>query len=181
MSSLICPECAGPMRRGSPKCRACWDAHRTRAIVQVTRFWDKVLKTATCWLWTRHRQRSGYGSHWWNGQPALAHRVAYEIAVGPIPVGLEIDHLCRVRGCVNPAHLEAVTPRENALRSESFAGRNARATHCKHGHPFIPGNTRRRIGHNGHPRRECLRCAREQENARRAVRRFGWAASVAIR
>jgi hypothetical protein len=64
------------------------------------------------------------------------HRVAYELAKGPIPAGMQIDHLCRVLTCCNPAHLEAVTPRTNVRRSNSTAGINARKTHCSRGHPL---------------------------------------------
>ncbi len=82
-------------------------------------FWDYVNKTATCWLWKGGMTR-GYGVYAvWRGnryRNTRAHRVAYELTIGFIPVGLEIDHLCRVRNCVNPAHLEAVTHRENILR-----------------------------------------------------------------
>ena len=79
------------------------------------RFWAKVDKTETCWLWTGG-QSAGYGRFGFKGRPNLgAHRFAYELLVGPIPPGLDLDHLCRVRNCVNPDHLEPVTRRENLL------------------------------------------------------------------
>lgn len=91
------------------------------------RFWDKVDKRGPiptwapflgrCWVWTAGRFPSGYGCFKLNGKSTLAHRVAYEWLIGPIPEGLEIDHLCRVRGCCNPAHLEPVTPAENVQRA----------------------------------------------------------------
>lgn len=74
----------------------------------------------------------------------LAHRAAYELAVGPVPKGLELDHLCRNRLCCNPVHLEAVTHRENILRSQNFVAVAAAKTHCLRGHPFSVENTRLR-------------------------------------
>ena len=83
----------------------------------------------------------GYGRFWSNGRGVYAHRYAYEHFVAPIPKGLTIDHLCRNRACVNPAHLEVVTMRVNVLRGETFAAENAAKTHCVHGHEFTQKNT----------------------------------------
>ena len=71
----------------------------------------------------------------------MAHRFSYELHVGPIPTGLTLDHLCRNTLCVNPAHLEPVTMRENILRGYSPSANGARATHCPHGHPYNERNT----------------------------------------
>ena len=79
------------------------------------RFWAKVDKTDDCWLWTANRTNAGYGHFWLDRRMVLAHRFAYELLIGPIPDGLTLDHLCRVRACVNPAHLEAVTNRVFAV------------------------------------------------------------------
>lgn len=103
----------------------------------IAHFWSKVEKTDACWHWMGARDRHGYGSF---QARTRAHRFAYELARGPIPAGLEIDHLCRNPSCVNPEHLEAVTHRENMRRAENFAGRNARKTHCKRGHALTPDN-----------------------------------------
>jgi hypothetical protein len=83
------------------------------------RFWAKVNKTGDCWLWTAGLDKDGYGR--FRVSPtrlAKAHRFAYEVSVGPIPDGLEIDHLCFVRSCVRPQHLEAVTHDENLARGD---------------------------------------------------------------
>ena len=104
------------------------------------RFWGKVEKTSTCWLWTAGKYNTGYGQFWIHGRDHPAHRLAYIWEKGDIPLGLQLDHLCRVRHCVNPAHLEAVTQKENILRGEGFAAKGARQTHCLRGHPFSGAN-----------------------------------------
>lgn len=71
-----------------------------------------------CWIWTASKNWDGYGQFRWGGRQQLAHRVSYQILVGAIPPGLELDHLCRVRDCVNPAHLESVTSAENTRRGK---------------------------------------------------------------
>jgi len=128
------------------------------------RFWEKVDKSGDCWLWTAACYPNGYGLfNIRNRSTALAHRVAYELSVGPIPEGLVIDHLCRNVRCVNPAHLEPVTMRENLLRGEGPSARAAKATHCPKGHPYSGSNLY--VKPNGH--RECRACHREIERARR--------------
>lgn len=89
-----------------------------------------------CWIWTAGGDSHGYGVVWLDGHSRGAHRVIYELLVEPIPDGMEIDHLCRVRECVNPEHMEIVTRRKNGLRGIGPAARNARKTVCKRGHPF---------------------------------------------
>lgn len=80
-------------------------------------FWDKVVEEGECWVWTGHRSYDGYGRFGVGGIPRNAHRVSYRWLAGPIPPGLVLDHLCRVRACVRPDHLEAVTIATNARRS----------------------------------------------------------------
>lgn len=126
------------------------------------RFWAKVDRTADCWLWTASCQPSGYGQFRVPGGTLLAHRVAYELAVGPIPAGLHLDHLCRVRRCVNPAHLEPVTNQENARRGDSPQTVNANKTHCRHGHAYDAGNTYVRPDGRG---RGCLACRRSRQRS----------------
>lgn len=94
-----------------------------------------------CWLWRGNIHKEGYGRFHVNGCKQLAHRVSYELFRGRIPEGMQIDHLCRVRFCVNPNHLEVVTGRENTLRGEGICAKWAKQTHCLHGHEYTPENT----------------------------------------
>lgn len=130
------------------------------------RFWPKVEKTDGCWNWTASCQAGGYGKFLYDGRVQPAHRAAYLMLVGPIPPGYQIDHLCRNRKCVNPAHLEAVTQRENWRRGESVPAQRARQTHCKRGHIFDAENTY--INSRGH--RSCRKCHAISEAARRKER-----------
>lgn len=119
---------------------------------------SKVIVTAECWLWTGAINSKGYGVAWIDGKAVLAHRHSFLLAKGEIPDGKQIDHLCMVTTCVNPAHLEAVTQLENMRR------RFAAQTHCRHGHEFTPANTyvRERADHTA---RECRTCRTEKPGA----------------
>jgi hypothetical protein len=135
------------------------------------RFWSHVDKSGGCWLWTSAILSNGYGRVTIGRIGLLAHRVAYEFEMGPIPDGLTIDHLCRVRHCVNPAHLEAVTNGENIRRGFSPLALRARQTHCLRGHPFDEQNTywtRDGLGRMG---RHCRRCTYERNKRNKARRR----------
>lgn len=109
-----------------------------RGLTNDERFWRKVDRAGPedCWLWNASLTNQGYGQVWMKelGRPASAHRWAYERLVGPIPVGLSLDHLCRVRNCVNPAHLEPVTHAENMRRAAGLK------THCPWGHEYTEEN-----------------------------------------
>lgn len=94
-----------------------------------------------CWLWDWDTATTGYGRVRWEGQRQGAHRVIYTLVKGPIPKGLQLDHSCRLRCCVNPDHTEPVTLVENVARGISFSARNAAKTHCAHGHEFTLENT----------------------------------------
>ena len=128
------------------------------------RFWRQVDRTPTCWLWIGAVNPNGYGSFSWHGRQQGAHRVAYRMEVGEIHAGLTIDHLCRVRACVNPAHLEPVTSWENTSRGQSISAVNARKTHCSRGHRL--GSRRFSRGPGRSPVRQCLVCVRIVRAAR---------------
>ncbi len=85
---------------------------------------------------------TGYGLVFAEGKRRVAHRVVYKVLRGDVPKGLDLDHLCRNRRCVNPDHLEIVTHRENVLRGEGIAAKKARATECPNGHPYPPDSRR---------------------------------------
>lgn len=132
----------------------------------LTRVAAKVDASTGCWVWKGSRSGKGYGSIRIEGKAKTLHRVVYEVLRGPVPGDLTLDHLCRNRSCVNPDHLEPVTSRENTLRGEGVAARNARKTHCIRGHKFTPENTKIRKDNGGRQCRTCNRAWANEKNAR---------------
>lgn len=128
----------------------------TDPAVLKARFLKKVDKRPSgCWLWRGHVNKvSGYGQFWDGERVRGAHQVSYELFKGPIPKGHEPDHTCRVRRCVCPDHLEAVTHRVNLLRGVGFAAKRAAQTDCKDGHPLSGDNLY--VAKNG--TRQCRKC-----------------------
>lgn len=135
-------------------------------VCEMQRFMDRVEKepNAGCWLWVGSINANGYGVFCQsarkdlpkNNRTVFAHRYAYREIKGPVPDGLVIDHLCRIRNCVNPDHLEAVTNWENTKRGASFIGKNHLKTHCDSGHEFTVENT----GRSKDGKRYCRACKR---------------------
>ncbi len=132
------------------------------------RFWAKVDTSGECWTWTAYLNACGYGKFRFRGEAWLAHRVAYELLIGPIPGGRSLDHMChnadrscpgneqcKHRACVNPAHLATADHRQNALRSPLIGAK----MHCKNGHAFDDSNTSMTSAGS----RRCLTCHREHQ------------------
>lgn len=152
------------------------DVRSQLVIPAEVRFWAKVNKggpipphrpdLGPCWEWMAHRNKRGYGRFGitWK-RTVLAHRFAYEQANGPIPDGLEPDHLCRNHACVNDTHLELVTHQTNVRRGEAGTNRIREAaliTHCPQGHPYNEANTYVATRRNGTTHRHCRICRAQQ-------------------
>ncbi|WP_082119892.1 HNH endonuclease signature motif containing protein [Saccharothrix sp. ST-888] len=129
---------------------------------------DKGSEFDACWLWRGAIDQDGYGKFRLPDKAVVgAHIISWELATGnAVPPGWHVDHLCRIRRCCNPDHLEAVEQSQNTLRGESFAAKNAVKTHCPRGHEYTPENTRWH-----HNSRECITCIRQRDRERRQARR----------
>lgn len=175
----VCIECGTPPRDHlkRQRCNPCYQRHlrnekrrgafvdlRTSGGALVERLLAKVaVDPDGCWIFGGCLSGNGYGNLRDGAQMVSAHRASYEIFVGPIPPGLVIDHLCRVRACVNPAHLEPVTSQANVRRSpETVATIWGDRIHCAHGHEFTPENTRHVPRHDNPDKtfRQCRTCRR---------------------
>jgi hypothetical protein len=155
------------------------------------RFWRKVEKTDSCWLWTAQVTPKGYGRFYVDGRNRGAHEVAYELFIGPIPPGLEIDHVCHSdsdcvfineecphRRCVNPEHLEAITHAENLARRNGAPGPSPK-DYCMRGHPMGGHNLMvRRRSSDGKLRRECRACSVDNTREWRAQKKAEMARCV---
>lgn len=162
--SAICWACGNEFRRRRdrigyvPFCSL--TCNRSAAGTRSRFHYWVIMNDSGCWGWAGRKQPDGYSKFRDNNRSSLAHRYSYEHFRGPIPDGLVIDHLCRNRSCSNPAHLEAVTMRENLLRGEGIFAKNARKTHCKRGHALTGDNVyRTHLGHRG-----CRACTRIYDN-----------------
>ena len=128
------------------------------------RFWSKCIPepNSGCWLWIASVKDTGYAMFSVNGRPQNGHRVSYISLVGAVPDGLQLDHLCRNRACVNPTHLEPVTPRVNTMR-----GALARIASCRNGHPLTPDNIKTVLTRPG--QRICRACAIRRDRVHRGA------------
>jgi len=125
---------------------------------QLARFFAKIEKTESCWLWNGSIMPSGYGQFKLvRTESGYAHRASYEHFVGPIPKELQIDHICKIRNCVNPEHLRVVTPQENC--------EDHIVSVCRNGHDYTPENTYRHRG-----KKYCRKCQRLSSKFRRQRR-----------
>lgn len=121
-----------------------------------------------CLIWIGYTNEYGYGKITVNDKAKWVHRVAYELAKGRIEKGLDIDHLCRVRCCINPDHLEAVTRRVNLLRGNTNTAMHAAKVLCKRGHPLSGANLRIDVKGNGISARQCRACDLIRQRSRAA-------------
>lgn len=154
-------DCTHPWHKASHRC-----AYNGYMASLEDRFWSKVSvgPTGECWLWTAALDRDGYGRFSIQRKERRAHRIAYELAVGTIPDGLVVDHLCRVVACCNPAHLEVVTSPENTRRGFTFRRENglllaAQRPECANGHKYEEGSYLMRRG----KYRVCKACNRDRQ------------------
>lgn len=136
----------------------------TRYVSLSARLIARSARVDGCLIWQGPHTTAGYGCLEVNGKTELAHRLAYQEWVGPIPADKQLDHLCRVRDCIDTTHLELVTSRENTMRGTSFAAVNAAKTECPNGHPYT-------LLKSGRTHRRCLECDKATRR-----RREGWTA-----
>lgn len=178
------------MNRNQPRTTATQDValpnyDRGKGGSREARFWSHVevgpipepkhhpRLFTPCWVW-KTAKPGKYVDYFLDGTRRKAHHFAWSLLVGPCPEGLDPDHLCEVKGCVRPDHIEWVTHRENLMRGSSQVAVNACKTHCVHGHPFDEANTVY-VERNGHRRRDCRACRHIAAAAARERARSGTA------
>lgn len=140
------------------------------------KFWSKVKKTKSCWLWTGTKTHNGYGQFYSKINGNLfyrSHRFSFWLHRGFLDKKLTIDHLCRKRLCVNPSHLEQVSNRTNVLRGNGIPAKNYRKKNCKWGHPFSAPNLYMDQGF-----RRCRTCSRRKAKDRRFKQKIVGAAHI---
>lgn len=173
-----CPQCGTAFRSRRKSHKFCSRKCQSLSFVvsdeeHMRRFWDKVAKADgdKCWGWMGPVTHDGYSYYpRTNGRRKYAHIIAWEATNGShVPTGLELDHKCRNRQCVNPLHLEPVTHRVNMLRGETVASKNASKTHCKYGHELISPNIKIVVQRDS-TRRVCLLCRESHNRKRREAR-----------
>lgn len=182
-----CPKCGGPYKLnycGARICQPCknrwardqWRKTHTPRPTLRKRFdarWILAEETG-CWMWTGPLDKGGYGAFQIGHNPRLeklAHRAAWKVYRGEIPPKMCIDHICRVRSCVNPDHMRLVTRAQNTMENSlSVQARNAAKTHCSKGHPFSGANLVIR-NYTGRPERECRTC-KQAAGRRKHLRRI---------
>ena len=135
---------------------------------RVTLFWSKVSLSEGCWFWKAGKSKAGYGMFNNGCGMKYAHRLAWVSKNGTIPSNLVIDHLCRNRACVNPAHMELVSRGENVLRGEGESAKHSRKTHCPRGHIYSAENTYVRLDRKG---RMCIQCQKDKYLTQKEKRR----------
>lgn len=147
-----------------------------RVAPMKERFEAYFIKRRGCWLWSGNCDQDGYGRFFHDKKSDLAHRLSYRFYKGELDNKLTIDHLCRVRNCVNPRHLEQVKNIENVLRGFSPAAQNKRKTHCKRGHEYVPDSFYSYSSEPGKQRRHCKKCVAESSKHSNQKRReyFRW-------
>ena len=134
----------------------------------IRRFKERIMPEpmSGCILWLGEIDPNGYGTHNRRSKTFKAHKFSYELYKGPVPKGLELDHLCRVRSCVNPDHLEPVTKAENIRRSHKFPRLNKTATQCAYGHSYLDDTVKLRFDGRNKGGRRCLICTKIQNKKR---------------
>ena len=151
------------------------------SLSEKLKFYSEVMPSG-CWEWNRALSTGGYGQCKWGGIVRRSHRLAYEVWRGPLTPGLQLDHLCRNRKCINPYHLEEVTAKVNNLRGVGPSARNAKKTHCPSGHAYSGENLVTYTRRNGNKWRVCRVCKRSSSLAymRRARARQRLASAVQV-